>query len=71
MFPVFEPNEYFWKTHWEPNKDKEKKHTTYSRVIREIMLNNSRLKDGSKWSSEDRLEWIAFYKGVSKDKLKE
>jgi hypothetical protein len=57
FFPVFEPNEYFWKHHWEPNQDKEKKYHTYARVIREIMINNSKLKDGIKWSNLDRIEY--------------
>jgi 1-acyl-sn-glycerol-3-phosphate acyltransferase len=34
LFPVFAPNEYFWKHHWEPNQDKEKKVDTYMRVVR-------------------------------------
>lgn len=34
LYPVFEPNEYFWKHHWEPNQEKESKATTYTRVIR-------------------------------------
>jgi len=70
FFPVFEPNEYFWKHHWEPNQDKEKKYHTYARVIREIMINNSKLKDGIKWSNLDRIEYQAAYKGVDPKSLK-
>jgi len=71
FLPVFEPNEYFWKHHWEPNQEKEKtKHKTYARVIREIMINNSKLKDGIKWSLADRVTYQAAYKGVDAKSLK-
>jgi len=70
LFPVFEPNEYFWKTHWEPVKDKVKKHQVYADTIREIMINNSKLKDGNKWKMEDRFEWMAIHNEISRDKLK-
>ena len=43
--PVFEPNEYFWKNYWEPNKDKETRAETYARVVRQIMLDYSGLDD--------------------------
>jgi hypothetical protein len=62
--PVFEPNEYFWKHHWEPNQATEKKVDTYTRVIREIMLKNSNLKDGNQWKFEDRFQFIKEYKGA-------
>lgn len=32
--PVFEPNEYFWKNHWD---GKEEKYALYARVMRQIM----------------------------------
>jgi hypothetical protein len=70
FLPVFEPNEYFWKHHWEPNQEKEKKYHTYSRVVREIMINNSKMKDGSQWSNEDRVAYQAAYKGVDAKTLK-
>lgn len=71
IYPVFEPNEYFWKTHWEPNKEKENKPTTYARVIREIMMKHSGLKDGNQWKAEDRLDWIGLYNGLNKTELEE
>ena len=70
-FPVFEPNEYFWKHHWEPNQDKEKKVDTYTRVIREIMLKNSSLKDGAQWKAEDRFQFMKEYQGLKDGELKE
>lgn len=63
MYPVFEPNEYFWKNHWEPNQEKETKIATYTRVIREVMLKNSGMKDGAQWKAEDRFDWIAKVNG--------
>jgi hypothetical protein len=65
--PIFEPNEYFWKHHWEPNQATEKKVDTYARVIREIMLKNSHLKDGNQFKAEDRFEFMAKYKGLKTD----
>jgi hypothetical protein len=62
---VFAPNEYFWKHHWEPNKDKEEKVDTYIRVMRTIMMKHGGFKDGSQWSSEDRFEYLKEYRGVS------
>jgi hypothetical protein len=35
-YPVFRPNEYFWKNHWD-EKSGEEKWEAYARVIREIM----------------------------------
>jgi hypothetical protein len=40
--PVFEPNEYLWANHQLEGEDKV---TCYMRVMREIMLDNSDLKD--------------------------
>ena len=51
--PVFEPNEYFWKHH---QQDGESKASCYLRIIRKIMLENSRLKD-SKLDCSDRLKY--------------
>lgn len=36
--PVFEPNEFFWKNHWQ--KDKEQKWECYARVMRKIMADH-------------------------------
>jgi hypothetical protein len=40
--PVFEPNEYLWANH---QREGENKITCYMRVMRQIMLDNSDLKD--------------------------
>ena len=57
-YPVFRPNQYFWDTHWEPNKDKESKAFTYMRVIREIMLKEDKFNDSSA-SQEDQFGYSA------------
>jgi hypothetical protein len=33
--PVFEPNDYFWKHHWQEGK--EEKWEAFARVVRQIM----------------------------------
>ena len=65
-FPVFIPNEYFWKNHM---KENEKKVDTYMRVMREIMIDNSDHKDGGEFSDIDRFKFIAAVEG--KSELKE
>ena len=63
--PVFEPNEYFWKKHWEPVQDKEDKATTYARCVRQLMLLHGGFKD-TPLVAEDRFEYIKAYRGVDK-----
>ena len=65
IMPVFEPNEYFWKKHWEPVKDKEDKAQTFSRCVRKLMLVHGNLKD-TELVSEDRFEYIKAIRGVDK-----
>jgi hypothetical protein len=68
VYPVFTPNEYFWKNHWEPNKDKEEKVDTYIRVMRSIMIKHGGFKDGSQWSMEDRFRYLEALNGVTSTK---
>jgi hypothetical protein len=63
LYPVFTPNEYFWKHHWEPNKDIEEKVETYMRVMRTIMMKHGGFKDGNEWKAEDRFDYIKAYTG--------
>lgn len=49
--PVFAPNEYFWKNHWD-GKDESKKWSVFAEAVREAMadcgnkkLSNSTLQD--------------------------
>ena len=44
LYPVFEPNDFFWENH---QKEDEKKMDTYIRVIREIMVKHSGLDDAN------------------------
>ena len=40
IYPVFKPNEYFWKNHWD-EKSSESKWEAYARVIREDIIAKS------------------------------
>ena len=51
--PVFEPNEYFWKHHWD---GKEQRWQAYARAVRTIMIEQGNLLDTAS-SMEDRLEY--------------
>ena len=61
-FPVFKPNEYFFKHH---QREGEEQWETYARVIREIMAKGSGLKL-SDASIEDKFEYkkVLFGKGM-------
>jgi hypothetical protein len=37
--PVFEPNDYFWRHHW--NEGKEEKWEAFARAVREIIVEHS------------------------------
>jgi hypothetical protein len=50
------PNEYFWENH---QREDEKKVDTYMRVLRDIMMKNTGLKDGKEFSDADRFKFIA------------
>ena len=65
-FPVFKPNDYFWKHHWEPNKDKETRADTYTRVIREIMINGSHLKDANHIGQKEKKELFQELEALEK-----
>ena len=58
LLPIFTPNEYFWKHHWEPNKDKEDKVATYTRVVREIFLKYGNFEDANDVICYDRFDAI-------------
>jgi len=47
--PVFEPNEYFWKHHWDGKEDKWK---TYARVMQKLIAKQSGLKTSDSWVTD-------------------
>ena len=70
QYPVFRPNQFFWDTHWEPNKDKESKAETYMRCIREIMLKEDNFVD-SQLSQDDQFGYSKICQGHEFDPSKE
>ena len=44
--PVFKPNEYFWKHHWDP-KSGEERWEAYARVMRNLIAEHSGCKLGN------------------------
>jgi len=58
--PVFEPNEFFWKNHWQEGK--EEKWEAYARVLREIMAEVGGLKL-SDLQAEDKLVYKDLVRG--------
>jgi len=71
VYPVFEPNEYFWKTHWEPNQEKEKKVDTYIRCMRQIMIDGSGFKDANNFTDIDRFKFVAAVEGRDLNEMKD
>jgi hypothetical protein len=64
IYPVFKPNEYFWKNHWD-EKSGEKQWEAYARVVREIIAKSHDLKYYD-ISMEDKFK----YKDIAKGKKK-
>ena len=61
--PVFEPNEYFWKHHWQEGK--EEKWEAFARAVRELMAQVGGLKL-SNCSQEDKLAYKNLIRGKKK-----
>lgn len=57
--PVFAPNDYFWKHHWD---GKEEKWVAYSRAVRQIMIERGGFED-SHLSLEDKVEYKSLIRG--------
>ena len=57
--PVFEPNEYFWKNHWD---GKEERWVAFARAVRNCMLLKSGLKD-TEATMEDRVRYKFLVRG--------
>lgn len=65
--PVFAPNEYFWKHHWQEGK--EEKWEAFARVVREIMaeVGDFQISD---LTMQDKFDYIEKLKGRNKPKSK-
>lgn len=65
--PTFEPNDYFWKNHW--NEGQEEKWQAYARAIREIMadVGGFQLHDAS---MEDKLKYKETFRTLRIDYTK-
>ena len=63
--PNFEPNEYFWKHHWQEGK--EEKWETFARVVREIMCDHGGFKL-SELKMEDKFAYVKALKDLKKKK---
>jgi len=60
-FPTFEPNEYFWKTHWDATSGEER-WEAYARVMREIVASGHNFAL-SNLAMEDKLYYKKLIKG--------
>ena len=63
--PNFEPNDYFWKNHWQEGK--EEKWEAFARAMREIMADVGGFKL-SELSMEHKLEYKNLIRGKSNKK---
>jgi 1-acyl-sn-glycerol-3-phosphate acyltransferase len=61
--PVFEPNEFFWKTHWQQGK--EEKWECYARCMQKVLSENSKLVC-SNASVEQKLEYKHLIRGTKR-----
>lgn len=60
--PVFEPNEYFWKHHWDGKEDKWR---AYARAVQQVIADQSGLEVSDCWV-EDKLEYKQWIKAQKK-----
>ena len=65
--PVFAPNEYFWKHHWQEGK--EEKWEAFARVVRQIMAEVGDFKI-SDLTMQDKFDYIEKLKGKKSAKNK-
>lgn len=62
IYPVFKPNDYFWKHHWSPNSGEEK-WQAYARVIREEIMAKSYNFKLYDISAEDKVKFKKIMQG--------
>jgi hypothetical protein len=68
VLPVFEPNEYFWKNHWQEGK--EEKWEAFARVTRNIIAKHGGY-GLSDCTMEDKLDFVKILKDKRKSKIVE
>lgn len=64
--PVFTPNEYFWKNHWD---GKEERWFAFQRAVRQCMIEVGEFEDSDK-SMKDKLAYKNLVRGKKVDKPK-
>ena len=62
IYPVFKPNEFFWKNHYD-EKSGQTKWEAYMKVLREEIMAKSFDFDLSDIVMEDKLDYKALLKG--------
>ena len=65
VLPNFEPNDYFWKHHWQEGK--EEKWEAFARVVREIMCEHGGFKT-SELTMQDKFKYKELLKEAHKAK---
>jgi hypothetical protein len=70
IYPVFKPNEYFWKNHFD-EKSGLTKWDTYVKVIREEIMAKSFDLSLSDTLMEDKMDYKALLKGKKPKEKKE
>ena len=66
IYPIFKPNEFFWKNHWD-EKSGEAKWEAYARVVREEIIAKSFNFKLSDLKMEDKFIFRDILKGKKKD----
>lgn len=62
--PVFKPNEYFWKHHWD---GKEEKWVAFARAVRKCMQKTGGFED-TDLAMEDKIAYKILIRGKGKEK---
>lgn len=62
IYPVFKPNEYFWKNHWDESSG-EQKWEAYARVVRDDIMAKSFGFKLSDLSAQDKVDFKSVMHG--------
>jgi len=68
ILPVFEPNDYFWKNHWQEGK--EEKWEAFARVTRDIIAKHGGY-GLSECTMEDKFDFVKLLKEKRKHKVEQ